>query len=353
MRILSILGALACLLAPSLSFAPQYDTRISVSCASTPPDATFTAKLTKELNEEIAADVAGTLQVPFLPKPVLKYVVQQSLANLTTTLSADTLEQVHALVASAATTTNPFDDFTSQERENLALRVAQELNPKLDVPLLDEAQEEVVLSEIFKTVFATLGSPTWQTLLEEPFTTSRKLLDSDESRRVLAQALNDQVDIPLLDEDQELGLLEKAVTACAGAIESVLPTELVDTLRGERPETVRETKAFLVAKVNEKVDLVGFSEEQEAALIAKMVDLLVSSFIDGTDMEFLLLNDDEKLTKVEEKRALLQRELQVNKERHAREIHNLQAKLDRLKDNEALGITKKRSRFRRWRRFRR
>lgn len=60
-------------------------------------------------------------------------------------------------------------------------------------------------------------------------------------------------------------------------------------------------KAYLIARVNECVDIASLSQEQEQRLIEKMIDILIHTYVDNTEAEFLLLTKEEQQTALEEK----------------------------------------------------
>ena len=117
----------------------------------------------------------------------------------------------------------------------------------------------------------------------------------------------------------------------------MLPEELINTLKGEHPDSTVAVKDLLVARVNEKVNLVGFNEVQEEALIEAVVSLLFEQYIDGTEMELLVLSPEEQRRRLEEKYSLLEREMQMCERRYEREKRNLNGQLQRLQSrlNEA------------------
>lgn len=288
----------------------------------------FTEKLAKQL----AGEVQKAVNIPFIPRPVVEYIMTEAIKDLSTEVSRDTLGKVRELLAAASTKTK-FDDFPAEDRDALAMQVASELNSKIDVPVLDEEQELQVLQEVFKVVFACLATSNAtmrKELIKGSVEASKDLLGSDESRDALTKRLNEMVDIPLLDENQEEEILKKAVASSSQTLQTLIPPEFIETLQGQRPEALFETKVFLVEKLNEKVDIVGLNEEQESALLTAMVDIIVDNYVTGTDMEFMMLPQEQQQESLEEKYEFLKREKELSTERHEREQKNLDAKLERL-----------------------
>ena len=87
-------------------------------------------------------------------------------------------------------------------------------------------------------------------------------------------------------------------------------------------------KEFLIQNVNANVDLIGFDEAQEEAIIVSMVEALIDTYIHNTEAEFLLLNEQEKGDMLQERIKELEWELQASQARYEREQANIQAQLE-------------------------
>ena len=288
---------------------------------------------TKDLAAEIAAEVQNTVVIPFIPKPAIEYVLTEAIQRLSFDLSPGLVKKVKEVLDAAATSTD-FDDFSKEELDELAKEVSKELNLCIDAPILNEQQELLVLTEVFKIVFNYICSSDAarrRQFIETEMKVSRELFGTKESQQKLAEAVNKAVDIPLLDEKQEERILIAAVQNCAETLHSLLPPELIEILKGEQPDSISAMKDWMVDKVNQKVDLFGFDEKQEKALIEALVDVLIDQYVDGTEMEFLLFSDEEQRESLQEKCSLLEREIEISRDRFEREQRNLNARLERLR----------------------
>jgi hypothetical protein len=146
----------------------------------------------------------------------------------------------------------------------------------------------------------------------------------------MVEHMNRIVDIPLLGEGQEEKLLTSAVEACAHVIENVLPQEVAKALSGESPDGIAKTKALVVNRINEQVDLIGLSEEQEKSLIETLVDLIINEYVDGTQAEYLFLDITGQEELLKERRDQVIREGEFSKRRFQREQKNVASKLERI-----------------------
>jgi hypothetical protein len=287
---------------------------------------------TDDLFDEMADQVQATLHVP-LPGPVVHYFLTQSLEFMTGDLSDKSLAQLQDFLKSESTSTK-YDDLSQEQIDALAEQMAQEIfssdNKVVDIPLLSPEREFEILQQLLRVVFQVLTSRSSESrvrFIDSRLELSKDLLSSPESRRKLAQTIHEAVDIPFLNES----VLNQVVDVCASTLQQVLPPSLIEILKGESPEGVANMKEYVIQTVNEKVNLIGFNEEQEEAMIRTVVvDILLDTYLDGTQVEFLVFPKAERLAKLQEKKEELQKDIELSQLRFAREQSNLQAKLGRI-----------------------
>jgi hypothetical protein len=292
---------------------------------------TDTVIVSDELFEDIAELIQDKVDIPMVPTPIVKYCLSRSMQRLSSDLSPSLLKEIDEMLAAEKTESDK-DDFSQNELDSLADRVAQELIAKkvIDVPLLDTNQELEILQQIFRIVFqflATSEKERRSMLIQSSKQMALDLLGSPESRKVLARRVNAAIDIPVLNEDQEDVVFTSAVNMLADSIEMLMPPELIRTLKGESGESLAEMKKLLIQRVNEKVDLVGFNEEQEESLIRTTVELLIDAYVDPMVNDRFLLTREEQRDKVEKKIASVKRQLELSRARFDREQASLRSEL--------------------------
>jgi len=108
----------------------------------------------------------------------------------------------------------------------------------------------------------------------------------------IAKILNALIDIPLVPEDMEQAVFEHAVELVDAALDDVLPAAFADLLRdahnGIDKDHAQEFGSRLVAAINQKVNLPYLNEEQEAKLLQTVIDPLVKAMITGKTLDDLL-----------------------------------------------------------------
>lgn len=314
--------------------------------------------------ERISTEIQNDLPFP-VPTPMVTYIVQQAVASLTTDLSLDTKAQLQEMLEAAATPTEN-DDITAADMNTLADSIAKDINPVVDVPILDEEQEYVLLQQIMRAMLPILtqtGGATGSNsgslpLVQANLELSRDLLGGPKAREKLVHALDQQIQenmaifSSLVNDQQRLELISQAVDACAVFLYKLLPPDLYKTLREESPQGLLEMKDYLVDTVNKKVDLLGFDETQEREFIITMVNLLIDEYVADDSIASLFLTPQEQVDRLEEKRAALQREKVLSQRRYTREQGRLDEQLTQV-ESRLQQVRRKQSLWRRtWRRVR-
>lgn len=286
--------------------------------------------------DELAEQVQEQVTIPFAPAPIVTYCLKQILEKMGHDLKPETLNKIHELME-AEDTPSQLDDLPEQEIQKIADQVSQELFEKsvIHLPMLTPEQEHTMLQQILRVVFQVLTTSETE---RRTSWLSTNLLDvgqilllaSPERRRQLAVKVNDIVDIPLLDENQEEKLLILAVERVAEALHELFPPALLRNLQGESLQGLSEMKEYLIESVNAKVDLIGFTEEQEAAMIRTMIDLLIDVYAGDTDAAMLLTSPMDEKDTLRQELANLDWEIQASHARFQREQMALQQRRNRL-----------------------
>jgi hypothetical protein len=296
--------------------------------------------------QRIAQDVNENINLPFpIPSPIVTYVLEQAIQNLSSDLSVETKIQLQEIFE-AETTPSGDDDFGTEAILVVANRMAAEINPTIDVPIVDEDQELILLQQIMQVILQSLCNSdedrrkTWtNSRLED----SRVLLGGPEARSKLAASIDRSIELHLpLGGAQRLALISQAVDGASDILTKLLPPDLLDTLKGESPDGLLEMKEYVIDSVNAKVDLIGFNEEQERLMIETMVNLLIDEYVDETDAEFLLLTPQEQQERLQERRRMLERDRTFSQRRFERQLESIGGKLARI-DEQLKVISKSKS----------
>jgi hypothetical protein len=287
---------------------------------------------TDEARDDIATEVAELVEFPFpCPEPIVELATGWVVDAIATKLSKDLVRQIGEVVGMS---------IINFELDDLAEKVTAELNTQIDLPFLDETQEDVVLKKITKTVLQVLAkkdvivAKRSKIIVNQSVATAQTLLGDEAGRRKLALVLNTKMNFPFLDEHAEEELLLRSLEACSEQLLRLLPPELIGVLKGQSSQGLGQTKEIVVKRMNESVDMVGLNEDQEAWLLQNLVDvvvdLLIDELIDETEAELLLMNPTEQRQELSERQAIVQRKLRLSKRRFENKQSYFQAKLERI-----------------------
>ena len=118
------------------------------------------------------------------------------------------------------------------------------------------------------------------------------MLMSQAEQKKIAKIVNALIDIPLVPEEMEQPVFEHAVGLVDRALEDVLPVAFGELLRnaekGIDKDHARQFANRLVVAVNQKVNLPYLNEDQEARLLQTVIDPLVKGMISGKKLDDLL-----------------------------------------------------------------
>jgi hypothetical protein len=163
---------------------------------------------------------------------------------------------------------------------------------------------------------------------------AQTLLGNKAGQRKLALVLNTKMNFPCLDEHAEEELLLRALEACLEQLLRLLPPELIGVLKCQTSQGLGQTKEIVVKQVNESVDMVGLSEDQEAWLLQNLVnvvvDLLSDELIDKTEAKLLLMNPTEQRQELFERQAIVQWKLRLSKRRFENKQSYFQANFEHI-----------------------
>jgi hypothetical protein len=325
--------------ATATSDSDEASTTSSAAVAATEDTSTISTPLA--YTDTVFEEIAGRIQehfadIPFAPAPLVTYCLKQILENMSNDLDPATLSQINEVIV-AETTASEYDDFSSEQITTLSNQVAKELcdNNKsaIHLPMLSKTQEYEIIKQIVRVVFEVLTTSEEErriSWISSNLDAGKDLLSSPERRKKFAATINQVVDIPLLNEDQEESILEAALEQCATTLEQLLPPNLLSTLKGESPEGLAEMKEYMIDTVNGRVNLVGFDEQQEEEIIRNAINLLIDEYANDIETEMLLLTKPEQEKRLQEKIAELGWELEASQARFQREQANLQTQLDRI-----------------------
>lgn len=117
------------------------------------------------------------------------------------------------------------------------------------------------------------------------------MLETEEQKRI-AKLINALIDIPMVPEDIEAAIFEHAVRIIDSALDDVLPEAFAELIRNSETGIDKDHAQTLANRlaeaVNQKVNLPYLNEEQEERVIRLVIDPIVKAMIDGRKLDDLL-----------------------------------------------------------------
>jgi hypothetical protein len=118
------------------------------------------------------------------------------------------------------------------------------------------------------------------------------MLLNQSERKQMAKLVNAMLDIPLVPEDLEQTIFEHAVGVIDQALEDTLPAVLAELIHNSQNGIDKDHAVVfadrLVESINQKIDLPYLDEDQEAKLLRVVIDPLVKAMTNGRRLEDLL-----------------------------------------------------------------
>jgi hypothetical protein len=111
-------------------------------------------------------------------------------------------------------------------------RVVVAVNKIVDIPIVEEEVERALIRQVVSLVLGDAGPLHLVGSTVQSGSSFVRALLQPAQRKELAARLAAAIDVPFLDEQQEIALLEKGVGVLGAALERLLPAELLRSLDG-------------------------------------------------------------------------------------------------------------------------
>lgn len=235
-----------------------------VNIGSFPEDEEDSIQLSETEIELIFRNVKQTIDIPFLPPPVEKEVVKAALKSF-------------CKYAPVALPEGVFADLVSgkQNWNHIKTEVIQELNDAICIPIVPREVQDKIVDTICTIMFISdSGLAKRRQMVGKALQTALNQ-DSDEE---FATMLNGMIDIPFMNEEQEQEVLLKLAKKMHDAFETMVPEEMRQMLTNSSPEELREARKNLIDRMNEKIDIPFKSEEEERDYFEAIVDYMLKRY---------------------------------------------------------------------------
>eukprot|EP00931_Biecheleriopsis_adriatica_P076816 TRINITY_DN50488_c0_g1_i1.p1 TRINITY_DN50488_c0_g1~~TRINITY_DN50488_c0_g1_i1.p1 ORF type:complete len:465 (-),score=101.09 TRINITY_DN50488_c0_g1_i1:240-1634(-) len=233
------------------------------------------------ITDDQVADMSGVLSrvmlIPGMPDFVKLGIVKSGMEQVATAMNSDALSpELRSQVKGALG-----DGLLSKE---LASKIAKVIAPAIDIPLLNEEQEEALIMNLVsamlvqreeENLIAYAMKGTYTASAKFAYTKGRDVLTlaapfrSAESRKALVQKLNRDFDIPLLSEEQEARIIEACVNALGDLVMSKIPSGALEAAVTSGQE--EEVEKFLMTLLADEIKVPFTSAAQRRDMAGQVV----------------------------------------------------------------------------------
>ena len=296
--------------------------------------------------EHIVASACDRFVVPLLPRIVSDTVVSAVVTAVVQRLESADLDASaqRAIHEAAIAQSQGVTDAT-------AARISREVSAQLSLPLLTDVQKHSLVEQVLALILGdtTLLQLSSRAAASVHQSVGRTLLDP--AKRIeLATRLNEAVDLPMLNEAQEQKLFETLVAALGRAIDSLFPSQLASALRGLDGAEIALLKETTTERLLERMpmpflDALHLPPEKVSEIVGVGVAGIFSLVLETEAAAVTLLAPSERLAKLRRQEVDVRSELGML-ERRARRARLAVER--RLRDVEEQKRAVKRQRVRGW-----
>ncbi len=192
--------------------------------------------------------------------------------------------------------------------EGVTEATIRQINDEIYIPIISRDVQKYLVEKICKILFDV--ETDFETVRRQMVARALREVFNADSRVSLATALNENVDIPLVSEENEQIVAEKLVDVCFDILEAFIPTPIRDILESTSPEELYEVRNNMVDRLAERIDIPFANEEEERKTLRSIVDFFLSFYglSEGTK------TPAEQLTEVEYKLKCTEIELEAFQE---------------------------------------
>lgn len=153
--------------------------------------------------------------------------------------------------------------------------VIRQISDQIYIPIISKERQNQVIEVLCKIFFTDNG---FVEVRHKIVDRSLRAMNDASYRSKIATQLNSMVNIPLLNESQEQVMAEKLINVCFQTLELFIPSPIRDILKSSQSDELGEIRNNLVDRLNEKVDLPWASEDDEKKAFNFIIDMFLSYY---------------------------------------------------------------------------
>ena len=281
-----------------------------------------------------AADVSNLVleqyQVPLVPHSIQLVLVQRVVDLLASEIEKNTDAEDSKLAAwfQQALDEGLTDDLVGKICDALAPALTNE-----DIPLLSAQQQHDLLETVVRALLSPDSRPVGMIAVRQASKSIDCVLN-EEGRSHLIAELNSKVDIPFLDEAQEAAVIGALLDAVSSTLQRLVPRDCLALLRGASPVEIGSFQVLLTEQIVSAMPPVpGLSKEDERDAVKAVVGVLFDAFVAGSvaDEAVASLSTEGRVKFLRDREIGLLADMELAHRSHRRRVASLDRQLANTK----------------------
>lgn len=288
-----------------------------------------TSALTPAQVMDVTSMVAERIKLPLVPSQLQELVISECVQIVANEMAKQlTKEQLKSLSTSLG---DAADGLTHKERSKIIKNIAKHLDAVPLVPLSIREQVVSIAVDVIlgDSSVGSLGCSAFGSAIVSAGGAVDALLD-DDCRKRLATRINKNVDIPVLNDKQEQVLFEKSLDTLAAALDVLIPKAWWSALQGASASEVEDFKQNLVLVLHKRLNIPFLDDELEKRWARTAIDAIFEIFLDSTGLHAVALTPEAQLARLDQVANEAKLELDCARKQAQRREAVLQRRLARI-----------------------
>lgn len=266
--------------------------------------------------------VLERITVPMVPQSIQEAVMMQAVQAvadaMNSKLSKGQLQKLCKAIDGVS------DGISPDERQHMIDVLVVSLD---SLPLIPKSAQRNIVGAIVDVIIGDASPIAMASQgIASGVVTATSLFDPA-ARTKLAHHLNEKVDIPGLNEEQEEAIFLKGVEMLGSVLEKIIPPEYRKSLHGCSKKEIDGLKLNLVSHLEDQVNIPLLPKEYKNKMFTGFIDYTFEFMFDATGLDNVVFSAEVKLERLDKAIADIQIELECAKRSAQRREHSIERRV--------------------------
>lgn len=263
--------------------------------------------------ELLARNLKKTFPIPYIPPMMEQHIINLAITQI-------------CKIAPIALSEGLFVNLVAGDVEwaSVEVEVLKSLNEEICIPLVPKETQDKLVEGICVILFAPQSE---QNHRRKMLTRNVQKALNEDSEEEFANLIDSMIDIPLIGREKNHEIALKLARSIHKVFETLVPEPMRELLTHSSQEELREARTNLVNRLNEKIDIPFKNEEEEEVYFKAIVDFLLKRY----GLERGAMMPQEEMNYVNHQLALLEEEIEIQEAVLHQTRLDLEEKMGRLK----------------------